>query len=99
MRRLFPTIMTVGLAAAVLLFTATGCDDKTGTQPGSVPAAGNGAANKPDYLADRRADGERAFRAGVPSTANPYVGATNHVSWSKAWLDGWIEAKEKAEKK
>ena len=86
MRRLFPTIMTIGIAAAVLLFAGTGCDDKKVADPVAMPDT-------------PRAEGEKAFKAGVPANANPYTGANNYVTSSRRWLDGWIEAKEKSEAK
>ncbi len=39
-------------------------------------------------------EGARAFHAGVPANANPYVGV-NEFS-AKYWLDGWIAEAEKA---
>ena len=37
-------------------------------------------------------EGRRAYRVGVPSTANPYQGS----SGASTWLNGWIDESEKA---
>jgi hypothetical protein len=45
-----------------------------------------------------REEGAKAFRAGVPAEANPYKGSWRQgvIENARAWLDGWITAKEQA---
>lgn len=42
-------------------------------------------------------NGRRAYRAGIPPTANPNVGRAPNSA--QHWLDGYIEAKTAAEKR
>jgi len=43
-------------------------------------------------------EGQRAYAAGVPATADPYAHG-NYYRSSKAWLNGWVAAQEEAMKK
>lgn len=47
-------------------------------------------------LKKAKANGVRAFAAGVPTNSNPYFG--RNFDFANAWLDGYIEAKAAAEK-
>ena len=49
------------------------------------------ACNDPGGYASRAKEGARAFRAGIPVSANPYSGRYG----AKDWLDGFITEKEK----
>lgn len=46
------------------------------------------------YLKQIEQQGEIAACKGVSSESNPYQGVHGHAAESKAWLDGWMKAKE-----
>ena len=51
-----------------------------------------------DFSIKVHAEGERAFRLGIPANANPYQGQNGLSYASESWLDGYMDAKEQSTK-
>lgn len=49
------------------------------------------------YYSNKRFEGARAFKLNISPEANPYRGNDNTPRAAKAWLDGYMDAKESSQ--
>jgi ribosome modulation factor len=78
------------LATSAILFPK-GCEREKANRP---PASTG--KSLPFWSGHEYEQGAKAFRSGVSADANPFHGNHRRGSDAKAWLDGWLDAKEQA---